>query len=274
MVDLGVLAKKSRYFRVRFKYDLPKSGVLHNYLPVGAPFSRDTYVNIIRFLHGEGSLEGSPVGELVSAASYLDAPVVMGEVMKWSWSTGTVASILVRSAGEYGLDSPCPRVCFQYLEEGLGIAEQVAREAMGPREGEVGYIAKRLRELIKTTAWGRGLQQWRDPARRKCAICVGELRDSDYVREAEGNIRPMPCCFCVVHVTCFNEWIGGAWVDCPVCTTPYVEGEMDPLDAGDGGWYPALMRNAWRYRYGVDKGAIYPSPSGKRGGVHFEIKSA
>ena len=43
-------------------------------------------------------------------------------------------------------------------------------------------------------------------------------------------------------------------------------GEMDPLDAGDGGWYPALMRNAWRYRYGVDKGAIYPSPSGKRGG--------
>ena len=47
MVDLGVLAKKSRYFRVRFKY------ALHNYLPVGAPFSRDTYVNIIRFLHGE-----------------------------------------------------------------------------------------------------------------------------------------------------------------------------------------------------------------------------
>ena len=47
------------------------------------------------------------------------------------------------------------------------------------------------------------------------------------------------------------------------------EGEMDPLDAGDGGWYPALMRNAWRYRYGVDKGAIYPSPSGKGGGGPF-----
>ena len=177
-VDMALLEERCGFFHLKIKYEgcvvAPR-----NLLPVGAPFELQSYVDIIKVIHGEQRIEQLPVDEAISIAVYLDYPFIMDQIILKVLSPPTAAKILVRCAECYREASKFTISVLEYLTAGFALAPPVALAAI--RSGRTGgYSTCGLSRHLQRAAWVFRTMRWSTAVSSLCWFCGKDFALRDF----------------------------------------------------------------------------------------------
>lgn len=137
-------------------------------------------------------------------------------------------------AKNVGSDHSSVQNCCDLLFQSIGIPFEIIKAASVSRTNPSIFVHTHLKQRIRQ--YSRRLSHfWRTHDRHSprvpCPICASPVAWTPHIRGDLAQVKFMPCCFNLAHMSCFRLFMSSShsvYQSCPMCNTTFLSGYLDP----------------------------------------------